>query len=135
MTGAPVVASTGYKKYLPMKLPWIRLPTSTGRGTDTPTPNPSMISPRSKLSDVSRTNPVPPTVWLPSMITRGWALLPSLAMIVLGVDVIMIGSAIGDSAHRRRLDTILRIGTQQAAPVADEVGNGLPRDWPWKLTV
>ena len=74
-----------------MKLPWIRLPTSPGLGTETPMPKPSMISPRRssarhrsrsrsrRRSGCRRRSP-------------GLALLPSLAATVLGIDVIEVGS-------------------------------------------
>ena len=77
-----------------MKLPWIRLPTLAGLGTETPMPNPSMISPLKTQCEASSTKPVPSPVWLPSMMTRIWALLPSMAAVVLGTEVIMTGSPV-----------------------------------------
>ena len=110
-----------------MKLPWIRLPTLSGLGTETPTPKPSMISPRRELCEVSRTNPVAPPVWLPSTITRMAALFPSVAGMVFGSEVIRVGSPVcdrrdidrrGDAAGQRVRRDEGRNG--QAGELADE---------------
>ena len=66
-----------------------------GLGTETPTPNPSMASPRKMLSDALITNPMSSARRArlpPLMITRTCALLPSIAAVELGTDVIKVGS-------------------------------------------
>src|SRR5690242_7348300 len=54
-----------------------------------------MARPRKIALDVSSTKPVAPPVWLPSMITRTCALLPSIAAVEFGTEVISVG--VGES--------------------------------------
>ena len=74
-----------------MRSPTTGLLEESSAGTETPTLNPLMISPRSREWEASSTKPVGSgnavlLIWLPSMITRSLALLPSLASIVFGID-------------------------------------------------
>ena len=92
-----------------MKLPWIVSPTSVGSGISMPIPKPPMARPRMMLWEAERTNPVDPPVWLPSMITRTWAVLPLIAGTVFGTDVIRVGSSEG--AHGGCHDENARRGT------------------------
>ena len=62
---------------------------------------------------------------LPSMITRTWALLPSIAAVELGTDVITAEARIGDSADGRGLDEDARIGAPDQAAGRDQIGNRL----------
>ena len=109
-----------------MKLPWIRSPTSVGLGTETPTPKPSMARPRRMLLEALITKPMsvgPLGIWLPSMITRTCALLPSIAAVVLGTDVIKVVASI-DASDGRRLNGCRRIDSGQVAG-RDQVGDRL----------
>ena len=75
-----------------MKLPWIRLPTSAGRGTETPTSKPSMIRPRRMLLGRVEHEARGPARSGCRRRSRGpVALLPSRAAILFGVDVIWTG--------------------------------------------
>ncbi len=90
-----------------MKLPWIRSPTSVVLGTATPTPNPSMASPRRMLLDALIRSRCP-SVQLGTAgavdQTRTWALLPSMAADELVTDVIRQGRTERDSANGGSLD-------------------------------
>ena len=102
-----------------MKSPWIESPTSAALGTSTPTPKPSMISPRSIAWEASSTKPVPPPESLPSMITRTRALLPSIA-----------GRRVrhrGDLGRRRSGGDLVRIayGTPTFASVNPSMSTGV----------
>ena len=93
---------------------------------ETPTVKPSMARPRRMLSEalISKPMSVGPLVRLPPlMITRTWALSPSIAAIELGADVIK-RRAQDDAPHGRRLDRCRRIHAGQVAG-RDQVGDRL----------
>ena len=60
-----------------------------------PMPNPSTARPRIWHCEAAMLNPVAPPVALPLTTTRTWALLPLVAAVELGTDVISVGFPIG----------------------------------------
>ena len=105
-----------------MKSPWIVLPMLPGLGTETPTSKPSMIRPLRTECEVSISNPVPPPVWLPSMMTLTRALLPSLACTLFGTDVIKSGSLIGLPPTITVWTCTVGLPPRQSRRVSDQVG-------------